>query len=133
MTRLATILIVDDEAGMRLTMQRILEGEGHRVLVAADGLAALEIAAASPFDIGLIDYRMVGVDGGRVCADLRRLQPEAALYLVTAHVSPEAADAALASGASGILYKPVDIVGVLRLVDEQAARGPVAAVAYGGQ
>jgi CheY-like chemotaxis protein len=133
MTRPATILIVDDEAGMRLTMQRILEGEGHRVFVAADGLTAVEIAAASPFDIGLIDYRMVGVDGGQVCADLRRLQPEAALYLVTAHVSPEAADAALASGASGILYKPVDVVGVLRLVGEEAARRPVATVAYGGQ
>jgi len=133
MTRPATILIVDDEAGMRLTMQRILEGEGHCVLVAADGLAALEIAGTSPFDVGLIDYRMVGADGGQVCADLRRLQPEATLYLVTAHVSPEAADAALAGGASGILYKPVDVVEMLGLVNEQAAKRPVATVAHGGE
>jgi DNA-binding NarL/FixJ family response regulator len=76
---------------------------------------------------------MMGVDGGQVCVDLRRLQPEAALYLVTAHVSREAADAALAGGASGILYKPVDIAEVLRLVDLHAARRPVATVEHGGQ
>lgn len=118
--RSARVLIVDDDPGMRFTLQRILEDEGHRVLVAGDGFEALAQLAVSPIDIALVDYRMIGMNGGDCCAAIHQRLPQAVLYLMTAHVSHEAAQAALNGGAAGILYKPLDLDHVLNLVAAQA-------------
>ncbi|MBM3501210.1 MAG: response regulator [Armatimonadetes bacterium] len=117
------VLIVDDDVGMRVTLQRIVEAEGHRVIVAEDGPGALGVAGESPFDIAFIDYRMVGMNGGDTCAALHRLQPHAELYVMTAHVSSEAAEAALAGGAAGILYKPLDVDRLLGLIADREEGG----------
>jgi len=120
MARPMTVLIVDDDAGMRLTLRMIVEREGHTVLVASDGPGALAVAEQSPFDIAFVDYKMVGMNGGDTCAALHRLRPDAALHVMTAHVSSEAGNAALAGGATGILFKPLDVDKMLRLI---AVRG----------
>ncbi len=111
------VLIVDDDMGMRLTLQRIMEGEGHRVVTAADGSQALLVAQAEPIDIAFVDFKMVGMNGGDTCAALHRARPAAALYVMTAHVSSEAAEAALDGGAAGILHKPLDLDQMLGLVE----------------
>jgi two-component system response regulator (stage 0 sporulation protein F) len=122
-----TVLIVDDDAGMRLTLDRIFASQGYRVLVASGGAEALEIAAREPFDFALVDYRMSGLNGGEVCASLSDRRGEAALYLMTAHVSPEAVQAAAAHGTSGIFYKPLDLPMVLATLGEKTSRRPMAA------
>jgi CheY-like chemotaxis protein len=108
-----TVLVVDDNRGMLLTLQRILADEGYRVLVAEDGASALDIAEREPIDFALVDYRMTGMNGGEVCARLSGRQPAAVVYMMTAHVNPEAAAAAVENGAAGILYKPLDIPALL--------------------
>jgi DNA-binding NtrC family response regulator len=118
------VLIVDDDMGMRLTLQRIVEGEGHRVVVASDGNGALAVAEAECVDVAFVDYKMVGMNGGDTCAALHRLRPAAALYVMTAHVSSEAADAALAGGAAGILHKPLDVDRLLGLIEACAQEAP---------
>lgn len=112
----STVLIVDDDPGIRRTVSRILELEGYRVLTAAGGPEALGVAGREGFDIGLVDFKMGDMDGGDVCAALRRVDPGAPLYLVTAHVDPESERAALGTGASGILHKPVDVRQLLELI-----------------
>jgi CheY-like chemotaxis protein len=115
-------LLVDDDAGMRLTLARILEGEGYEVAAFSNGADALAHADQWPFDIGLVDHRMSGMNGDEVCRQLGRIRPEATLYVITAHVSSDAADAALLAGAAGILYKPVDIPELLALIAEETAQ-----------
>jgi len=122
MTRPTAVLIADDDAGMRLTLRRIIEREGYTAFVAQDGSEALDIAAREAIDIAFIDYKMVGMNGSDTCAALHRLQPEAELYVMTAYVSPEAAEAAVAGGTAGILYKPLDIDRLFTLIADRVAR-----------
>jgi CheY-like chemotaxis protein len=129
----ATVLIIDDDAGMRLTLSRILTHRGHRVLCAENGVAGIAIAEEELVDLALVDYRMTGLNGGQVCAALSRARPEAKVYMMTAHVTEEAADSAVASGASGILYKPLDIPDLLALVGEQTGAGRPNLATQGGR
>ena len=130
MTTPTTVLIVDDEEGMRASLRWLLEAEGYAVLAASGGAQALSICEESLPAIAFVDYRMPGMNGGETCAALHRLRPEMALYLMTAYVSSESANAALASGVAGVLYKPLDIDRLLALVAAralgQADRVPVA-------
>jgi CheY-like chemotaxis protein len=57
------ILIIDDEEGVRTSLQLLLEEEGYRVQTAADGAAGLERAQCETFDVVLCDVRMPGQDG----------------------------------------------------------------------
>ena len=129
---MGTVLLVDDDVGMRLTMSRILERQGYRVLSASGGTAALALAADTPFDVALVDFRMPGMDGAETCARLGGLCPQARLYLVTAHVTPESAVAAEAGGPAGILFKPVDVGCLLALIAEAVGSPGPAAMIVGG-
>jgi CheY-like chemotaxis protein len=123
MAEQATVLVVDDNRGMLLTLARILAAEGYRVLTAEEGAEAIEIARRESLDLALIDYRMTGLNGGEVCARVSALQPRAAVYMMTAHVSPEAAESAVRSGATDILYKPLDVPALLaRLAERHGIR-----------
>lgn len=128
----ATVLIIDDDAGMRLTLSRILAHEGYRVLYAETGAAGIAIAEQEPIDVALVDYRMTGLNGGQVCASLSAVRPEAEVYMITAHVTDEAADSAVASGASGILFKPISIPELLALIAEQTGAGRPKVATQGG-
>lgn len=66
-----TILVVDDHEEIREALAEILEEEGHEVLQAIDGLTALDVVAATPPDVILLDIAMPGMDG---LETLRRLK-----------------------------------------------------------
>lgn len=79
-----TILSVDDEPGILLTRQLILEGEGYEVLSAADGDQALRIFAGRPVDLVLLDYVMPGMNGGVVAKEIRNHNPRVPIVLISA-------------------------------------------------
>jgi len=112
------VLLVDDDRGIRLTMGRILGSTGYRVVVAEDGSEAVEFARRQSFDVALIDFKMNGMNGAETCASLRQFNLDAALYIVTAHVSSEIERSALADGATGVIHKPVDVPALLALLDK---------------
>jgi PAS domain S-box-containing protein len=104
----ATILVVDDVAANRDTLRELLEPEGYRLLEAADGPAALQLAAATPPDLVLLDVMMPGMDGFEVCRRLRA-HPQLAevpVIMVTALDDRASRLAGLEAGADDFITKP---------------------------
>ena len=108
-----TVLIIDDDRSMRLTLSMIVQEEGYSVLTAASGEEGLAVAERAPVDVALIDMKMPGISGDEVCLALKRIRPAAEVILVTAHVAAEAAERAMAAGADSIVYKPLDLDALL--------------------
>jgi DNA-binding response OmpR family regulator len=109
----ATILVVDDDPGVRDYLRRMLTRDGYHVATAESGEAALEHVdndIGQSFDLALIDLKMPGIDGMEVLAALRRVSPDTAAIVLTAHGSLETAVAALRQGAYDYLFKPCKAV-----------------------
>ena len=104
----ARILIIDDEADIRESLETLLELESYRVDSAgtgAEGLARLETAA---YDLVLLDLMLPDRSGLEVLTDIRERDPHIPVFLITAYGSVEAAVQALKSGASDYFQKPWD-------------------------
>jgi cyclic di-GMP phosphodiesterase len=78
-----SVLIVDDEPGVRHLMRRWLESRGYQVSVASGAETALAVMAASPTAVALCDLRMPGHDGVWLTDQLRRAHPETAVIIAT--------------------------------------------------
>jgi DNA-binding response OmpR family regulator len=102
----ATILIIDDETSIRVTLQEILSRDGHQVITAESGQAAVELILEHEFDLALIDLKLGDMDGTEVLARLRKQWPDTVAIMLTAHASLETAVAALRQGAQDYLFKP---------------------------
>jgi len=113
-----TILFVEDEAQQLNLMRRLLESEGYRVLVAADGLEALETFLAQKDEISLVvlDLGLPKLNGWQAFQKMKQTDPELQPVLATGYISPEI-EAALANGElSGIIMKPYRLDEVLEKV-----------------
>jgi DNA-binding response OmpR family regulator len=104
----ASILVVDDEANIRSSLQHILGRDGYRVVTAESGEVALDLIATQEFDLALVDLKMKGIDGIAVLAALRQRSPETIVIILTAHATLETAVEALRLGAYEYLFKPYD-------------------------
>lgn len=102
------ILIVDDEPDIVALITRALESEGFNVLIAHDGIAALDIAETDRPDMVLLDVMMPMMSGYEVCKQLKS-NPQTkhipVLCVTSAH-APETRHEAKAAGAQGLLTKP---------------------------
>ncbi len=108
--RLDVLLVDDNEDGRRM-LREVLEGAGHRVTEAVDGLQALQLATTAVFDVALIDIGLPGLDGFEVAKRLRsKGQPLAALPLVaiTGYGAPQDHERSRAAGFDLHLVKPLD-------------------------
>jgi len=111
-------LVVDDSAVMRKLLSSILLEQAYRVLLAADGAAALQQARESGVDLVLTDWNMPAMGGAQLIRQLRQLRNYAEtplLVLTTEARESEKADAREA-GASGWLRKPVEPATLLEVV-----------------
>ena len=100
------ILIIEDELPMRTALKDVLEAEGYRVLLAANGEDGLEHALADKPDLILLDLMMPKVDGYTVCAELRRLSNPVPILMLTAKGQIEDRVRGLDAGADDYLTKP---------------------------
>ncbi len=82
-----TVLVVDDEAAVRLNLCAYLEDEGFAVLAAGDGEEALAILAKRQADVGVIDMRLPGIDGNGVIRAARRFCPDMKFLIHTGSAS----------------------------------------------
>jgi len=112
------ILVVDDQPDAAAMLARLLRGRGHDVLVAADGPAAIEAAAASRPDVLLLDIGLPGMDGYEVARRLRALPGMEAALLValTSYGQEEDLRLAREAGFDHHLVKPTDLESIENLL-----------------
>jgi DNA-binding response OmpR family regulator len=91
MSQLARILMVDDEAAIRLTLGTMLTRAGYDVMSAGNGEEAIELLERQTFDLLLVDLKMPGMDGMQVVAAARKRQPDITAIVLTGHGSLDTA------------------------------------------
>jgi two-component system, OmpR family, KDP operon response regulator KdpE len=117
-----TILVVDDEAPIRRALEVLLNGAGYRVLTAAYGGEALEIAAASPPDLVILDLVLPDRTGIEVCRQLREWSVAPVLLVSVVGEEPDKVRA-LDAGADDYLTKPFGVDELLARVRALLRRG----------
>src|SRR6187200_798576 len=105
-SRHGTILVVDDEEIMREILETLLTREGYDVRLASSGEEGLELARALPFDAAFVDIMMPGLDGIATLDELKRVDEDLAVIIITAYASVESAISAMKSGAFDYITKP---------------------------
>jgi DNA-binding NtrC family response regulator len=104
-----TVLVVDDEEGIRQALNRFLTRQGYRVLQAASGAEALEHQAAEQPQLMLSDIRMPNMSGVELVPKALALDADLAIIMLTAIDEPRTAIECLKLGACDYLIKPVDL------------------------
>ena len=104
------ILVVDDEPGLALTIQKVLARAGYEVETAESGARGIALLGTRRFDAVLTDIFLPDVDGPQIIAATRRQQPHARIIAIsgggTYMSSPEALNIATKLGADVVLHKP---------------------------
>ena len=113
--KMAKLLIIDDERGIRNTLREILADEGYEVEVAENGKQGLEMAQAKAYDLIFSDIKMPEMDGMEVLAALKNADEPAdcPVVMITGHGDVETAVQALKAGAYDFLVKPLDLNRIL--------------------
>lgn len=117
------ILIVEDEAIMRESLQDWLTDVGYQVETAKEGEEALKTIAERDFDIAILDLRLPGKDGIEVLRQAREQRPQLKGIIITAYPSIQTAVEAMKEGAIDYLPKPLNLNDLERLIRE--ILGPV--------
>jgi CheY-like chemotaxis protein len=118
-----TIMVVDDYEDMRRVTHFALESLGYRVVEAASGEEAVELAQAETPDLIIMDLSMPNLDGFEAIHRIRRLLGlrDVPVIAFSAHTAQEVRDDALAAGCREFLPKPVDLE-VLKAAVERSLR-----------
>src|SRR5262245_64889895 len=116
MSQLGRILMVDDEASIRVTLGAILTRAGYEVTSAGDGQEAVQLLERQAFDLLLVDLKMPGMGGMQVVAAARQRQPDLAIIVLTGHGSLETAVEGLHQGIFDYLLKTTEPAQVLERV-----------------
>ena len=122
MTMKANILVVDDEPVARQSLTDIIKLEGHNVVSAPNGQAAVEHVRTHPVDLMIVDLRMPGMDGLEVVQVVNQISPETEVILLTAFGSTETAIQALRLRIHDYLLKPASPAQVLSSVKKGLTR-----------
>ena len=111
------ILVVEDDPSVAQVLAEVLRVEGHDVLVALDGVEALNVVETTTVDGVFLDLIMPGLDGLSVLSRIRSRFPDLPVVILSAHAESEATHRARELGAADILAKPSalrDLTEVLR-------------------
>jgi len=103
-----TILIVDDEKNYLLVLSAVLEDEGYEILTALSGQEALEIQKTSDLDLILTDMKMPGMNGITLLENVKAVDPDLPVIMMTAHGTVDKAVEAMQKGAYSYILKPFD-------------------------
>jgi len=114
-----SVLIVDDDSVHRTMLQTLVGGWGYDIAEADDGSTAIEEVQKRPFDMVLMDVRMLKVSGLEALESIKDFNPAIPVTIMTAYSSVDTAVEALKKGAYDYLTKPLDF-DKLRLTLERA-------------
>ena len=119
------ILIVEDGESQRIILKGFLIREGYRVGEAENGLKALLYVRDMHFDIILLDYKMPGLDGLKVLQEIKQINPEIDVVIISAYGTIERAVEAIEAGAFYYITKPIELDKLLILLDRLSKRHPL--------
>ena len=100
------VLVVDDEADFRETIVKRLQKRQLHVSGAESGEKALELMAAQPFDVVVLDVKMPGLDGIETLREIKKKNPLVEVILLTGHASMESGIEGMKLGAFDFVMKP---------------------------
>src|SRR5512134_1395122 len=109
------VLVVDDERSMRELLSIVLKRDGYEVLVADDGVRAIELLKKQRVDILITDIRMPQMSGVDVLREAKTIDPEIISIVMTAFASTDTAVEALRLGAADYVHKSPSAANELRL------------------
>ena len=95
----------------------MLESNGYEVVLVTKGLDGIDQARNRRFGFSVVDLFLTDISGFQVITDIRNLQPQIPILLITAHGSPQVFEEAKRLGAIGALSKPFPPAEILKLID----------------
>jgi len=119
---LATLLVADDDPAVRQSLERALTREGYSVVLAPDGLAALDRLKAGGVDLVLSDLKMPGLTGLELLREAKAVAPDVDVILLTAFGTVEEAVKAMKDGATDFLTKPFQRAQLTKVVRQALER-----------
>ena len=105
----AQLLIIDDDPGMCSTLSDILEDAGYEVRDYGGGKEALDWLKKNPFDVVIVDIKLPDMDGMKLLEQIRLINPESAVIMMTGYASVETAVEAMKEGAYAYVAKPFNV------------------------
>jgi two-component system, OmpR family, KDP operon response regulator KdpE len=108
-TESGSVLIVDDERSIRLSLKTILGNFGFDIVEAARGEEAVALVRSEPFDAVLLDINMPGIGGIEVCRIMRKVSPRLPIVMLTVQGSEDRKVEALNAGADDYITKPFQL------------------------
>jgi two-component system alkaline phosphatase synthesis response regulator PhoP len=122
-----SILVIEDEEALRMTLRDRLRSEGYRVDFAADGIEGYDKAMQLPFDLIILDVMLPGRNGFDVCRDLRQAGLGTPVLLLTARDQVTDKVVGLKLGADDYVTKPFDTLELMARVEALLRRAPARA------
>lgn len=117
----AKILIVDDEPNIRKVLARLMSKEAYLPVECEDGPSALKSIRMEPPEVVLLDLRMPGMDGMQVLRQIKKLDPDLPVVIITANANVHGSVDAMRQGAHDYLAKPFEHNEVIRIVRRAVA------------
>jgi DNA-binding response OmpR family regulator len=125
MTQSLSILVVDDDKDNAHSLGELFEMENHRVTIAHSGQEAIDAYMSQSFDLAFMDVMMPGKNGVESFLEIRRMKPQARIFMMTGYSVEELLRQAVKGGALGVLEKPFDASEVLRMTRDVGRNGLV--------
>ena len=117
-----TVLVADDNDVAQRLCKRVLEKAGYTVLIAADGLQAVEVALSKRPAMILMDVAMPGIDGIEAMRRIKAEIPNQPIVIASAHSMASDRERFLAAGADDILSKPFRLADLVAIVAKLTAK-----------
>jgi two-component system NtrC family response regulator len=112
------LLVVEDEEAQREMLQGFLLQQGFSASAVDSGTKAVEAIRREPVDLVLLDYKMPRMNGLETLQELRKINPEVAVVMMTAYGTIETAVQSIKAGATDYLTKPIDLDELILLIDK---------------
>jgi DNA-binding NtrC family response regulator len=113
---LISILVVDDDNGVRDMLSSVLNDEGYVVEAVENGKEAVKACEKSVFEVALIDIELPDMKGTELLSKLKKMQPKMVKIIITGHPSLESAMKAVNERADGYLLKPFEVTELLEKI-----------------
>src|SRR5260370_10949042 len=115
-----TVLVADDNDVAQRLCKRVLEKAGYVVLIAADGLQAVDVALSQRPSMILMDVAMPGIDGLEAMRRIKEAMPTMPIVVASAHSMTSDRERFLAAGADNVLSKPFRLADLISIVQKLA-------------